>query len=284
MLIWGMSFVWTSIVFKYLQPFTTVFVRLILSSLFLLIFMLITRRSLNIQKKHFPVFLLSAGLNPFLYFIGESYGLKLTSSTISAVVIATIPLFTPIMTYFAIRERITWLNFAGMILSFTGILIMLLGKGFELVISPLGVGLLMFAVVSAVFYSVFLKKLTVYYSSFQIITIQNMIGAVYFLPLVLLFEPGNLCCVTITHELITALLCLSFFASSLAYILYTQATKEVGVNKTNFLTNLIPVFTGIFSFIIIGEEFTLLKIVGMIIVISGVVLSELKMLMKERAE
>jgi drug/metabolite transporter (DMT)-like permease len=44
--------------------------------------------------------------------------------------------------------------------------------------------------------------------------------------------------------------------------------------KANVFTNLIPVFTGLFSFFILGETFTPLKIIGILLVMSGVVLSQ----------
>ena len=71
-----------------------------------------------------------------------------------------------------------------------------------------------------------------------------------------------------------ALLQLSVFASTLAYVFYIIAIKGIGVIKANVFANLIPVFTGFFSFIILGETFTALKIAGMLLVLFGVVVSQ----------
>jgi drug/metabolite transporter (DMT)-like permease len=171
-----MSFVWTAIVLEAYPPVTVIFLRLLISCVFLFLFVYITGRIQRIRKEDFWLFLGSALFNPFFYFIGENYGVLLTSPTISAVIIATIPLFAPIAAFFYLRERLNILNISGLLISFSGILIMLLGPDLSIQTSPLGVLALMFAVFSAVAYSIFLKKLTARYSSVFIIAVQNLLG------------------------------------------------------------------------------------------------------------
>lgn len=118
MLLWGFSYVWTKIVFDYYEPFTTVFLRLLISSLVLILFIFIFRKPKTIKKEHYKLFLLSAIFNPFLYFIGESFGLQYVSPTISAVIIATIPVFTPIAALLFLKEKLNWVNVLGLFISF----------------------------------------------------------------------------------------------------------------------------------------------------------------------
>ncbi len=134
--------------------------------------------------------------------------------------------------------------------------------------------LLFLAVFSAVFYVVALKRLTERYNPVTIITWQNMIGSLYFLPFFLVIDGPAF--VTIKPGILplVSLFMLGIFASSVAYVLYTLVVKYLGVIKSSLYTNLIPVFTIIFSFYLLGESFTLRKIAGMAIVITGVVLSE----------
>ena len=276
MLFWGMSFVWTSIVFRYYGPITTVFLRLVLSTIILFAGIWVFGKLEKIRKEDYKLFILSALFNPFLYFIGESYGLKLTSSTVSAVIITTIPLFTPIVAFYTLGERLTKLNIAGIIVSFLGIIIMLFYKNFSLNTSPLGLILLLFAVASAIIYVVFLKKLSVKYSAFFIIAVQNLIGVVFFLPLFLIIEFDQFITVKPDFVLISSLLSLAVFCSSIAYVFYTISTKEIGISRTNIFTNLIPVFTAIFSYFILSEYFNFQKILGILIVIIGLFLSQIK--------
>lgn len=273
-----MSYVWTKIVFEYYEPFTTVFLRLLISSLVLILFIFIFRKPKKIKKEHFKLFLISAIFNPFLYFIGESFGLTYVSPTISAVIIATIPVFTPIAAFMFLKEKMNWINVLGLLISFCGIIVMILKKDFSLNADLIGILFLTGAVFAAVIYGILLKKLTVHYSSLTIIAYQNTLGAIFFLPLFLLFEFDTFIAVKPNFELVSSIVLLAVFASSLAYILYASTVRHIGISKANIYTNLIPVFTGICSYLILSERFDFAKIVGILFVIFGVALSQMKRL------
>jgi drug/metabolite transporter (DMT)-like permease len=134
--------------------------------------------------------------------------------------------------------------------------------------------LLFFAVFSAVAYSVIIRKIAGEYNPVSIITYQNLIGAIYFLPLFLIFDFEQFVNTKPDWRAISALLQLSVFASTLAYILYIIAINGIGVIKSNIFTNLIPVFTGFFSYLLLGETFSKAKIAGIILVLLGLVISQ----------
>ena len=276
MLLWGMSFVWTSIVLDYYQPVTIIFLRLTISTVFLFSWIKLFQKVEKINKEDYKLFLISALFNPFFYFLGENYGVKFTSPSISAVIIATIPLFAPIVAYFRLKEKLSWLNIVGIVISFFGIILMLLNKNLSFETSPKGTLFLFIAVFSAVIYSVYLKILSQKYSPFFIIAIQNLIGLILFLPLFLVFDFSEFITIKPDLKLISSLLALAVFCSSIAFVAFTIATREIGVSKTNVFANLIPVFTGVFSFIIIGEQLNLQKILGIVIVVAGLFFSQIK--------
>ena len=275
MFFWGMSFIWTSIVFQCYPPITTIFLRLVLSTVILMGGLAIFKKIERIKRKDAGLFLLSALFNPFLYFIGENFGLKYTSPSVSAVVIATIPLFTPFAAYFIIKERISWLNIAGIALSFLGVLLMLINRDMTFSASPAGIGFLFFAVISAVIYTSFLKRLTQWYGPFTIIAWQNLIGVFYFLPVFLIMDMKEFLSIKPDGNTIAALIQLSVFASTFAYVLFTMGVKKIGVSRTNVFTNLIPIFTAVFSYFILSEHFSINKVAGILVVILGLLLSQI---------
>jgi drug/metabolite transporter (DMT)-like permease len=274
MLFWGLSFVWFKIVVKWYEPITIIFLRLILSGAAMITFMLINRSWQVVRRKHLKYFFLLAFTQPFCYFLGESFGLKLVSSTMASVIIATIPLFSPFAAYYLIQEKVTRHVIIGILFSFVGILLMLFNPDFSLNAAPMGIFLLFVAVFSAVAYSVIIRKISNEYNPVTIITYQNLIGAVYFLPLFLIFDFQHFIKVRPTRELVLALLQLAFFASTLAYVFYIVAINGIGVIKANVFANLIPVFTGLFSFLILNEQFTVFKIAGMLLVMGGLLVSQ----------
>jgi drug/metabolite transporter (DMT)-like permease len=274
MLFWGMSFVWSKVVFTYYTPLTTIFLRLIISGAILYIVKVIWITHYSINKKDLVLFMASAFFSPFCYFLGESYGLQEVSSTVAAVIIAMIPVFSPFVGYFTLKEKLTVLNFLGLIVSFVGVIIMLIKKDLTINASLTGILLLIFAVISALAYSVSIKRLSQKYHPITIVVYQNLLGALYFLPFFLMFDVNRFLSVKPNFELTYSLLSLAIFASSIAFIFFTVVIRELGMSRANIYSNLIPVFTAVFSYFILNEEFTFMKLLGMSIVIFGVILAQ----------
>jgi drug/metabolite transporter (DMT)-like permease len=68
---------------------------------------------------------------------------------------------------------------------------------------------------------------------------------------------------------------LAVFGSLLAFVLFIDAIRVIGVTRANVFINLIPVLTAIFSYFILNEQFSVIRIAGVIIVIAGLILSQL---------
>lgn len=275
MIFWGMSFVWTKIVLEFYNPITTILLRLIISFVILWIVLKLAGKLQPISKKHYKLFFLSALFEPLLYFLGENFGLREVSSTVASVIIATIPVITPIFATFLLKEKITKFNIIGIFISFFGVLVMVIDKNLNFTASPKGIALLFLAVFSTIGYAVTIKKLSASYQSATIITYQNIIGIIYFLPLFFIFDFKEFLHIRPSFNAIASLVQLAVFASSLAFICYIHVVSKIGVSRANIFTNLIPIVTAIFSFFLLDEKFYFAKVLGMIIVISGVFLSQI---------
>ena len=95
-ILWGMSYIWTDVLIAHDIPiFYFVFVRILMAGFILFLFNAASGKIQSIKKKDWPKFLLLALCEPFIYFLCETYGLKLTGSpSLSALVVATIPVFS----------------------------------------------------------------------------------------------------------------------------------------------------------------------------------------------
>lgn len=274
MLFWGMSFIWSKIVFETYSPITTIFFRLIISVVTIFLIIFIFRLNEQIKKKDLKHFLLSAIFNPFLYFIGENFGLQQVSASLTSIIISTIPVLTPFIVFLFYKERITKLNVAGLILSFIGVLIIVFADNEQLIGNLTGIAFLFLAVISAIFYTIFVKRLTRTYKPITIIAWQNLFGVFLFLPLFLIFDLKDVVHTSPNSNTIFSLFMLGLLASSIAFIFFTYAIKNLGIIKTNLYTNLVPVFAFLFAFIALGEDITWFKMMGLLIVLLGIILSE----------
>ncbi len=275
MAFWSMTYVWYKIVFKELTPISVMTIRLAFSAIFLLLFSKFTKRLSFPDKKDFLWFLLLSFFQPFLYFLGESHGANLVSPTISAVIISTIPVFTPFATYLFYGEKISVFNVMGIFLSFLGVMLVLFGNELHFYGSTQGIMLLFGAVLSALGYAVIIVKLTNKYNSFTIISWQNLFGALYFLPLFFFVDWHNFTQANFTKEIIVNLAYLAFFGSTVAYVFFTYSIKHLGIVKASMFTNIIPVFTAIFAFVVLGNKIDVAKGIGIGIVLTGLFLSQL---------
>lgn len=275
MLFWAFSFIWFKIANETFRPITIVFLRLVLSIILLSAYLGIKKKFVKIKKEDRKLFLLLALFEPFFYFLGESYGLTYVSATVGSVLISTIPVIATIGAWIIFKERLKVINYIGIIVSFTGILIFILNKEGSLTFNMKGLSLLMLAVFSAAGYNLTLSTLVGSYSPVFIVNVQNTIGAILFLPVFLFSDFSHFITTPFSFNSLVPIIELSIFASCGAFILFAFSVRNMGVTKANVFTNFIPIFTAFFSFLILGDRLTLQNIVGMIIVISGLIMSQL---------
>jgi len=275
MVFWSFSFVWFKVANEVYRPITIVFTRLVLSVILLSAFLLLTKGFMKIRKEDRKLFLLLALFEPFFYFIGESHGLTYVSATVASVIISTIPVIATLGAWIVFKERLKAVNYAGIILSFIGVLIFIVNKNGTLSYNIKGLGLLTFAVFSAVGYNLTLSRLVGTYSPVYIVNVQNVIGAVLFLPLFLISDLSHVLNAPFSFRHLVPIIELSVFASCGAFILFAYSVRNMGITRANVFSNCIPVFTALFSFLILGDKLTLQNIAGMAIVITGLFLSQM---------
>lgn len=279
---WGISFIFTKSLLEVLTPVAIIFFRLLISSSILLIVTAIFYRP-DLRKiplkDYVNLFLLSC-FEPFLYFLFETYSLKFADPTIVSVIVATIPIFTLFLSVFYFHEQLGKINILGVFVSVIGVLVMLLPEFSSEMVAGVGALLALCAVLSSVGYAFFLRKLSDDYHPVFIVTCQNLVGTLLFLPIFLLIhnqaEIAQQWSAFSHADLLRNLLILAICCSSLAFIFYVKAMQKVGLGRSQTFTNLIPVATAVFSFFVLNEHFTVAKVIGTIVVVAGVCLVQKK--------
>jgi len=276
MVFWAFSFIWFKEANKVFYPLTIVFVRLVFAAAIMTIFLLATGNFVKIKKKDRRLFLMLAVFEPFLYFIGESFGLTYVSATVCSVLISTIPVFATLGAWLIFKEKLKKINYAGIIVSFLGVLVFILRTDGSLNFNIKGLGFLMLAVLTAVGYNLTLSRLVGNYSPVFIVGVQNIIGAILFLPLFLILDARNFFSTSFSLNLFKPIIELAVFASCGAFILFAFSVKKMGIARANVFSNCIPVFTAIFSFLLLGEKLTVQNILGMSVVLVGLIMSQME--------
>ena len=183
MCFWAFSFIWYKQAFLQLTPIPLVFIRLLVASAFLGLIIVISGKWEKIKRKDLKLFALMSFFEPFLYFICESYGMTMVSSTTGSVIIAFIPLLTPFAALVLLKEKINWFNITGIIIGFAGVILVITDRSFRLDAPAPGIILMFMAVMSVVSYSGIIVYLAKNYRPLTIIFMQNIIGSLMFIPL-----------------------------------------------------------------------------------------------------
>lgn len=276
-ILWGLSFVWTKeIINENVPVFTFLFIRLFTASLILYIFCSLAGKLQKVKRQDIKWLVLMAFFEPFIYFIGESYGMIATNSaTISAVIIATIPVFCIISERIFYKIPFTLHKIAGIIITLPGIALVAFEKGNISVDHIYGLVLLFIAVIGATGYGTVVKKVADSYNNYTIATWQFGAGAALFLPL-FLFAGGieGLNGNFFSFKVLYPLLSLAILCSCVAFVLWINAIRGLGITKANIFSTLIPGISALAAAAIGQESITWHRIAGIIIVIAGVALAQ----------
>ena len=277
MLFWGFSFVWSKQLLNAGVPvFTIVFFRLFLASVIFVTLFKIQGKLEKVRKGDWKKFLWLAFFEPFLYFIGEDFGLQQVSPSFASVIIALIPIVVSVTMYFAENEPLSWRLLLGAVISIFGIAVMTFGPDSNIIFNVKGLLWLLLALLAACGYSVLLARLVKEYSPITITTYQNLLAIPFYLPFVCIFDLRQWGEIIWSANAIFCLVCLAVLCSAGAYMLYSYAAKQISITKLTVFTNAIPIVTICGAAMLGQEALTSRKILGIFIVIAGVVLSQLR--------
>ena len=275
-ILWGISYIWTDMLIRLDIPvFYFVFVRIFLAGIILFLLNATRGRISGIHRKDLPKFLLLALFEPFLYFLCESYGLKETGSpTLSAMIIATIPIFSIGAGMLFFKEKINLVNIIGIVLSLCGIGLVVMSKDSVGENFIWGIVLLVIAVLSEVGHASITKSLSHNYCSQVIVMYQFLIGSVYLLPLCIFKGLDNFSMRYLSADVLYPVVCLAFLCSSLAFSLWVSTIKNLGVARSSIFSALIPVVAAVAAWILGQESLNARQVTGIIVSTIGVVMSQ----------
>ena len=270
---WSLSFIWYKTALQYFSPVGIITFRLTISSIILLVVGTALRQLQKFRLKDFkPLFIMTL-FEPFIYSLCEANGLTLVSSTLAAVIIATIPLFTPIGAFLFFKEKISMQNTLGILLSVIGVTLVAYQTGNHAQGSFMGILLMFGAVIAAIGYAIGLKKMTQRYNSFSIVAYQNLLGAIMIIPVFLITD--RITPAMFSYEALLAIFKLTIFASTIAFVLYAYTMKHLSIAKLNLFLNLIPVFTAIAAYFLLNDKFSTTNLVGIAVTLAGLYVSQI---------
>ncbi len=253
-------------------PFSTMrlFTALILSGLLLII----SRSWKRVEKKDWILFTIIGLFGFFVFQICFPIGVKYTSASISALIMATLPINVLLINLISKSEKITIRTLFGISLSIVGIAVIILGTKGGLSLEGTyvrGVLLLIIAEIGFALYTVKAKDLISRYSLYQVMFLVILFS---FIPFLFISAKDVLHVPFHSFSAIAwiGIIFTGIFGTCIANILWYRGIKQIGSTKTSIYANLPPVFGIFVSYLFLNESLTILQIAGGLVIMAGVVL------------
>lgn len=279
-MIWALTFISTKVLLKDFLPIEILFIRFLIGFLVLTV---VSRRRLSFNGWSKEKYSMIAGLfGVFLYYYLENVALTYTLAMNVGIIGSVSPFMTALISRFVLKQgTIPKIFVLGFICSMIGIsLISLSGT---LNVDPIGDGLALIATVCWASYSLIVKKISTFGEG-TIAATQRIFfyGLLFMLPVLFLSidsldvsrfaQLGNL----------SNLLFLGVGASALCFVTWNFSVKTLGAVRATVYIYTIPMLTTIASVAILGETITIKTVFGILLTLTGLILSELPNLLRQR--
>ena len=271
MAIWGSTFVAMKVLVVDLPPMFILFWRMVFAlGAFILLWKWVFKGN-RYQSGDIFYFILMGLFEPCLYFMLESEALVHTSAGQAGMVTALFPIMLAVAAYWFFAERVGRFQVFGLFLGVAGVVWMtLVSEQVEMAPNPLlGNSLEALAMMSAIGYTLMVKRLSARYTPLFLTSLQAVAGIVFF-GVGLMFEvpPEK---VEVHHWWI--LVYLGVGATLGAYGLYNYVVSKVPASQVAGYINLIPVFAVGCSVVFLGEVIGLTQLMAMMLIFVGIALS-----------
>lgn len=267
-LIWGGNYIASKVIVSESPPFTAAFVRFVLATSLILVLYALTPGARLPRRSEWSA-LAQVGVAFFLYNLFFYAGLAATSSANAALLAATSPAGTALLSSALVKERVRPVQVGGLLLSFTGVALVVLKHG-ALTFNP-GDFVIMAASLTWSVYSLLGKRAMTTMSPLATTTYAWVIGTALLFPAALLerhthgwfaFSPAGWW----SFGYVVVL------SSVAAFTWWYKGIQRLGATRTSIFLNLIPLTGLILSPLLMHERLRLGQLLGAALILSGVYL------------
>lgn len=268
-ILWGSAFPMIKIALNDFSAESLSAFRLILATIILLPFVIIKKLPTP-ELRDIPVIFILGFCGFVIYHTALNFGETLISAGISGILVSTTPIFSSALAYIFLKEHFSKWNWLSSLVAFIGISIISISKDDYTTINVLGVLIILLASFSESLYFTFQKKYIEKYG-FIAFTLYTIMASS---PFMLIFIPEIINDIHgATFTSIVSVLYLAIFPTIIPYVLLAYIVKSVGVSDATMSLYLTPIVSLLLSYLFLDELPTTLAIIGRIITLLGVSLS-----------
>ena len=231
---WGTTFVSSKVLLNSgLMPADIFFYRFLMAY-FIMLF--VCHKKLRADNIKDELTFLGLGLmGGSIYFLTENMALSYSTTANVSILVSTTPIITAfVLALFYKNERMKLRQIIGSFIAFIGVTLIVLNGQLNLHLNPLGDTLALMAATTWAFYSLFMKRVMGRYSSDFITRKIFFYGVLTILPYFAIVQPLDTdTSLLFKPHIIGNLIFLGVIASSLAYLMWSWALREIGTVKAS---------------------------------------------------
>ena len=274
--VWGGAFTLNKLALNFYSPEFIVFARLIIGTLILFLLLMLIYRRITISLKDWQYYLFMSTVGIVAPFILIAYGQQQIDSSLAGILMATMPISTIILSHFFLHdEKLTRRKFTGFVIAFIGITILVIQDFSNLKINILSnISSELMVMSGAILYScsaVYGKRFK-HTDPLSASTGTIFFSAIMMFIYLLIFVPTEISNIDLRNS--ASLVLLGVFCTAIATIIYFQILQTSGASFISIMNYLIPIWAILFGVIFFQEEIFINYIVGLILVILGINISQ----------
>ena len=273
-IIWGTTFISTKVLLVDFRPVEILFFRFVMG--FAALLLACPHRMKGVGRRQEMTFALAGLSGICLYYLLENIALTYTMASNVGVIISVAPFFTAMLSRLFLKSegKLRANFFIGFVVAMAGIALISF-NGFEMELNPVGDVLAVLAAFVWACYSILTRKISNFGYPVILTTRRTFFyGILFMLPALFLFDfkIGSERFADVTNLL--NLLYLGLGASALCFVTWNLAVKALGAVKTSVYIYMVPVITVVTSVLILKESVTWVSVMGTVLAVAGLFLSE----------
>jgi drug/metabolite transporter (DMT)-like permease len=274
--IFGFTFMFSKVALDYVRPIGLIAYRFLIAIIVLEILRRFKVIHIRFEKKHFKHLFLVALFQPILYFVFETFGIRLTTSGEAGMMITLIPIFVTILSSVILKEAPKKIQIFFILLSVSGVLfIQIMKSSSGLDVNLWGLLLLLGAVISAALFNIASRNASKTLKPYELTYFMMLGGALvfntlYIIQLSIESRLGDYF-TNLSHlELVVPILYLGVIASIGGFFLVNFALSKVPAHVSSIYANLSTIVAIIAGAWLLNEKLNYYHFIGAFMIIIGV--------------
>lgn len=272
-LIWSFHFTCIKLVQDQVGPYFTVWLPMLLATIFLAPFVIKDFRKGKKKIKDVLIFVQLGALGAFPSQVLMTYGTQYSLASNAAILVLALPVITAVFAFFLLKEKmntIRWISFA---IAIIGVLLCSTDDIKKMDLSSryaLGNLLIFLAIIGNAYYNVGCKQVAEKYTEMEMVFYTYLVLVIMLAPLVWYYEPEMFSRIPdYTAQTWTGMIALTLFHNFLSMIMFFSVLKYLDATQVA-LSNYLITFMGLpIAAFVLGETLKTQAIVGGVLVLAS---------------